>query len=177
MLVGGLVIAGIGVLLVTAFRSVRDALVVMLNLPLALVGGVVGLFLSGGILTVASLIGFITLFGVATRNGILLVSHVKHLQVHEGVTSFREAIVRGAAERLAPILMTAVSTGLALVPIAMSMAEPGGEFHGPLAMVVVCGLFTATALNMLAVPAVYLRFGRPAEPAGSARSGHSLHVE
>ncbi len=177
VLVGGLVIAGIGVLLVTAFRSVRDALVVMLNLPLALVGGVVGLFLSGGILTVASLIGFITLFGVATRNGILLVSHVKHLQVHEGVTSFREAIVRGAAERLAPILMTAVSTGLALVPIAMSMAEPGGEFHGPLAMVVVCGLFTATALNMLAVPAVYLRFGRPAEPAGSARSGHSLHVE
>ena len=164
LLVGGLVVAGIGVLLMTAFRSARDALVVVLNLPLALVGGMVGLYLSGGTLTVASLVGFITLFGIATRNGILLVSHVKHLQLREGVASFRTAVTRGSYERLAPILMTAVSTGLGLVPIALSAGEPGGEFHGPLALVVVSGLVTATALNMVVIPAVYYRFGHPVAP-------------
>ena len=95
----------------------------MLNLPLALIGGVAGVYLAGGVLSVASIVGFITLFGIATRNGIMLVSHIRHLQEHEGVTDFRAAVTQGATERLAPILMTALAAGLALVPIAMSAGE------------------------------------------------------
>ena len=103
------------------------ALLIMLNLPLALIGGVVGVYLAGGVLSVASIVGFITLFGIATRNGIMLVSHIRHLQEHEGVTDFRTAVVRGASERLVPILMTALAAGLALVPIALSAGEPGAR--------------------------------------------------
>jgi len=157
---GALVIVLILVLLATVFRSWSDALIIMCNLPLALVGGVAGVFLAGGILSVASLIGFITLFGVATRNGIMLISHIKHLMAEESVTDFREAVTRGASERLAPILMTALSTGLALIPIALGLGETGSEIHAPLALVVLCGLFSSTVLNMIVVPAVYWRFGR-----------------
>ncbi len=160
LLLGALVIVGILVLLATVFRSWRDALIIMCNLPLALVGGVVGVFFGGGILSVASLIGFITLFGVATRNGIMLISHIRHLIKEEGVTDFREAITRGASERLAPILMTAMSTGLALIPIGLGLGETGSEIHAPLALVVMCGLFSSTVLNMIVVPAAYWRFGR-----------------
>ena len=159
LLLGALVIAGILVLLATVFRSWSDALIIMFNLPLALVGGVAGVFLAGGILSVASLIGFITLFGVATRNGIMLISHIKHLMTEEGVTDFREAVTRGASERLAPILMTAMSTGLALIPIGLGLGEAGSEIHAPLALVVLCGLFSSTVLNMIVVPAAYWRFG------------------
>ncbi len=157
---GTLVIVGILVLLATVFRSWRDALIIMCNLPLALVGGVVGVFLGGGILSVASLIGFITLFGVATRNGIMLISHIRHLIKEEGVTDFKEAITRGSSERVAPILMTAMSTGLALIPIGLGLGETGSEIHAPLALVVMCGLFSSTVLNMIVVPAAYWRFGR-----------------
>ncbi len=157
---GALVLLGIGALLATAFRSARDATVIMLNLPLALVGGVVGVFVAGGVLTVASLIGFITLFGVATRNGILLISHINHLAAEESVHDLRAAIDRGASERLGPILMTALSTGLALIPVALGLGETGSELHAPLALVVLFGLASATALNMLVVPAAYWRFGR-----------------
>jgi CzcA family heavy metal efflux pump len=160
VLLGALVIVLILVLLATVFRSWSDALIIMCNLPLALVGGVAGVFLAGGILSVASLIGFITLFGVATRNGIMLISHIKHLMAEESVTDFREAVTRGASERLAPILMTALSTGLALIPIALGLGETGSEIHAPLALVVLCGLFSSTVLNMIVVPAVYWRFGR-----------------
>src|SRR4030095_17245437 len=118
-----LVVAGILLILTTAFGSARDALIIMLNLPLALVGGVLGVYFSGGVLSVASIIGFITLFGIATRNGIMLVSHIRHLQEHEGVTDFKTAVVRGATERLLPRL--------------------------------------STALNMVVVPILYDRFGRP----------------
>ena len=160
LLLGGLVVLGILVILTTAFGSWKDALIIMCNLPLALIGGVVGVFLAGGVLSVASLIGFITLFGIATRNGIMLVSHIKHLMQEEGVTDFREAVVRGSSERLAPILMTAMSTGLALIPIGLGLGETGSEIHAPLALVVLSGLFTSTALNMVVVPAVYWRFHR-----------------
>ena len=113
-------IVAIFFILSTAFGSSRDGLLIMLNLPLALIGGVVGVYLAGGVLSVASIVGFITLFGIATRNGIMLVSHIRHLQEHEGVTDFRTAVMRGATERLVPILMTALAAGLALVPIALS---------------------------------------------------------
>jgi CzcA family heavy metal efflux pump len=160
-----LVVVGLGAvaamfgLLFVAFRSARDALLVMLNLPLALVGGVLGIYLEDGVLSIASLVGFITLFGIATRNGIMLVSHIRHLVDEEGVADVGEAIRRGAAERLVPILMTALAAGLGLVPLALAGGKPGSEIQAPMAMVILCGLFTSTALNMFVVPALYLRFG------------------
>ena len=114
-------------LLYTAFGSLRDAVLVMVNLPLALIGGAVGVFLQGGVLSVASLVGFITLFGIATRNGIMLVSHIRHLVHEEGVGDIDEAVKRGARERLIPIVMTALAAGLGLVPLALSGGQPGSE--------------------------------------------------
>src|SRR5204863_3501052 len=161
LLLGIGVVAGIFLILGIAFGSYKDALIIMLNLPLALVGGVAGVFLAGGVLSLASIVGFITLFGIATRNGIMLVSHIRHLQEHEGVTDFRTAVVRGATERVVPILMTALAAGLALVPIALSAGEPGSEIQAPMAMVIMFGLLSSTALNMLLVPILYEWFGRP----------------
>lgn len=155
-----LVLAGIVLLLTAALRSVRDALIILVNLPLALIGGVVGVFVSGGVLSVASLIGFITLFGIATRNGIMMVAHIRHLMEKEG-EDFRAAVERGARERLSPILMTALSAGLALLPLAFRAGEPGSEILTPMAVVILFGLLSSTALNMLVVPALYLKFGRP----------------
>ena len=159
LLLGIAVILGIYGVLFVALGSGRDALVVMVNLPLALAGGVAGVWISGGVLSVASIIGFITLFGIATRNGLMMISHVHHLVENEGVTDPREAVVRGALERLSPILMTALATGLGLVPLALSGGSAGSEIETPMAIVILCGLLTATALNMLVVPALYLRFG------------------
>ncbi|HZG65650.1 MAG TPA: efflux RND transporter permease subunit, partial [Herpetosiphonaceae bacterium] len=159
------VIVAIFFILSTAFGSSRDAALIMLNLPLALIGGVIGVYLSGGVLSVASIVGFITLFGIATRNGIMLVSHIRHLQEHEGVTDFRTAVIRGSTERVVPILMTALAAGLALVPIALSAGQPGSEIQAPMAMVIMFGLLSSTALNMVVVPILYERFGRPAPAA------------
>lgn len=159
---GALIVAGIAGLLYFLFRSVRDAALVLVNLPLALIGGVLGVQLSGGVLSVASLIGFITVFGVAARNGIMLVAHIRHLQRVEGVTDFREAVRRGALERLSPILMTALAAGLALVPLALRGDQPGNEILTPMAIVILGGLSSSTLLNMLLVPALFLRFARPA---------------
>jgi CzcA family heavy metal efflux pump len=162
-LLGVAVILGIGFLLNLAFGRGRDAALIMLNLPLALIGGVVGVFVSGGVLSLASLIGFITVFGIATGNGIMLVSHIRHLQEHEGVTDFRQAIFRGAMERLAPILMTALAAGLALIPLALGGSKPGNEIQTPMAIVILFGLLSSMLLNMIVVPALYLRYGRPVE--------------
>jgi CzcA family heavy metal efflux pump len=152
-------VAAIFLLLATAFSSVRDALLVMLNLPLALIGGVVGVHIAGGVLSIASIVGFITLFGIATRNGIMLVTHVRHLVLEEGMSDAVEAVRRGAVERLAPILMTAMAAGLALVPLALAGGEPGSEIQSPMAVVILCGLVTSTVLNMLVVPPLMVRFG------------------
>ena len=159
LMLGGAAIAGVFMMLVLAFGRARDALLVMVNLPLALIGGVAGVFLAGGVLSVASMIGFITLFGIATRNGIMLVSHIRHLLEEEGVTSFREAVERGAHERLLPILMTAMAAGLALIPLAMAAGESGSEIQTPMAIVILCGLTTSTLLNMFVVPTLYLKYG------------------
>lgn len=156
------IIVAIFFILSSAFGSSRDGLLIMLNLPLALIGGVAGIYLAGGVLSVASIVGFITLFGIATRNGIMLISHIRHLREREGVTDFRTAVIRGATERVVPILMTALAAGLALVPIAISAGEPGSEIQAPMAMVIMFGLLSSTALNMIVVPILYDRFGRPA---------------
>src|SRR5205823_5726353 len=108
--------------------------------PLAVIGGVAGVYLSGGVLSVASLIGFITVFGIAARNGIMMVSHIRHLQQFEGVHDFGQAVYRGSMERLAPILMTALAAGLALIPLAVGGEKPGNEIQTPMAIVILCGL-------------------------------------
>lgn len=152
-------IAGIFLLLYIALKSVRSAFLVMANLPLALIGGVVMVFLSGGTLSIASLVGFITLFGIATRNGIMLISHYSHLMTEEGV-GFRDAIVQGSMERLSPILMTALVTGVGLFPLALGVGDPGKEIQQPMAVVILGGIFTSTFLNMIVIPALYLKYGR-----------------
>jgi len=159
LFLGMAVTIGIFLLLFVAFKTVRDALLVMLNLPLAIIGGVIGVFVSGGVLSVASIIGFITLFGIATRNGVMMIAHIHHLVEHEGVLDAAEAVKRGAEERLVPILMTALATGLALVPLALAAGQPGSEIQSPMAVVILFGLASSTLLNMIIVPALYLRFG------------------
>jgi len=147
-------------LLWVAFRSARDTALVLASLPLSLLGGAIAVLAMGGILTVASLVGLITLFGIATRNGIMLVTHYRHLAEREGATP-DEAIRRGSMERLVPVLMTALATGLALVPVALALGEPGNEIQAPMALVILGGLLSSTAFTMVAVPALYRLFGRP----------------
>ncbi|HRH71641.1 MAG TPA: efflux RND transporter permease subunit [Zoogloea sp.] len=160
ILLGLAVTVGIFLLLFVAFKTARDALLVMLNLPLAIIGGVIGVFATGGVLSVASIIGFITLFGIATRNGVMMIAHIHHLVEHEGVRDAREAVIRGAEERLVPILMTALAAGLALVPLALAAGQPGSEIQSPMAVVILFGLASSTMLNMVVVPSLYLRFGQ-----------------
>lgn len=162
-------IAAIFLILFRSFRSARIAALLMVNLPLALAGGVLAVLLIGGTINIATLVGFITLFGIAVRNGILLVSRYRDLHA-EGYAAV-ESIRRGSMERLSPILMTASTAGLALIPLALGLGEPGKEIQAPLAVVVLGGLITSTALNMVVVPALLLRFGGgvPARPEG--RSG------
>ncbi len=148
------VVAGIFLFLFLAFRSIKNALLIMVNLPLALVGGIVAVTLTGGVLSVASLVGFITLFGIATRNGIMLVSHYEHMRKEERA-SLAEAIERGSADRLVPILMTSLSSGLALVPLVVAGHQPGNEIQAPMGIVILGGLITSTLLNIFVVPTIY----------------------
>ena len=154
-------LAMILLLLYLEFGSVRQSLLVMVNLPLALVGGVFAIVLTGGVLNIATLVGFITLFGIAVRNGILMVSHYNHL-LAEGAT-LEDAVWRGSMERLNPIFMTALTAGLALVPLALAGGEPGNEIQSPLAVVVLGGLLTSLVLNMVVVPVLFARWGVRAE--------------
>jgi CzcA family heavy metal efflux pump len=142
-------------ILAAAFGSGGLAALIMVNLPLALIGGIAGVFVSGGVLSIASIIGLIALLGIAARNGIMLVSHIEYLRNEEGVTDLRHAVVQGSIDRVVPILMTALCTGLALVPVALGAGEPGSEIQAPMATVIIFGLISSTALNMLVVPAAY----------------------
>jgi CzcA family heavy metal efflux pump len=152
--------AAILVLLQASFGSWRPALLVFLTLPMALVGGVLAAYISGGVISLGSLVGFFTVFGIAARNGILLINHCQHLERDEGEPFGLDLVLRGARERLAPILMTSLATGLALVPLVVLGDRPGHEIEHPLAVVILGGLFTSTLLNLFVTPALYLRLGR-----------------
>lgn len=161
LLIFGLAAAvAILLLLQAAFGSFRLALLTFVLLPMALVGGVLAVAVSGGILSLGSLVGFLAVFGIAARNGILMISHFQRLEHQEGVVFGRDLVLQGATERLAPILMTALATGLALVPLVVAGSLPGHEIEHPMAIVILGGLITATLLNLFVLPSLYLRFGR-----------------
>ena len=161
---------GVLLLLQTSFGSWRLAFLAFFTLPSALVGGVLAAFAAGGVISLGSLVGFFTVFGIAARNGIMLINHYQHLEEHEGEPFGPGLVLRGARERLAPILMTALAAGLALVPLAISGDIPGQEIEYPMAVVILGGLVTSTVLNLFIVPSLYLRFGRKKAllPRGSA---------
>jgi CzcA family heavy metal efflux pump len=163
------VLATVGVLLLLylALGSGRNLLITLLNLPFALIGGVLAVVLSGGWLSIGSLVGFVTLFGITLRNSIMLISHYQHLVEVEGRQWDVATALLGASERLPSILMTAIVTALGLMPLVIGSGEPGREIEGPMASIIVGGLVTSTILNLLILPAVLLRFGR----FGGARPG------
>ena len=145
------------------FGSVRMVVLIALTIPFALIGGVASVFLTGGVLSLGSLVGFVTVLGIAARNGIMLISHYRHLEDEEHVSFGPELAIRGAEERLAPILMTALVTSLALVPIVLGGDRSGHEIEHPMAVVIIGGLVTSTVLNLFLLPAIYLRYGRRAD--------------
>lgn len=157
--IGALCLVGILLLVWMEFRSRRITALVAVSLPFALVGGVVAVALTGGTLSLGSLVGFVTVIGIAARNGIMLLSHYQHLERHEGMTFGRDLVLRGAEERLVPILMTAACAGLALVPLIVAGNAPGHEIEHPMAIVILGGLISSTALNLLLLPALYARYG------------------
>lgn len=148
------------ILLSIAMHSFRNLLLVLANVPFALVGGVLAAVLTGGNLSVGSLVGFVTLFGITTRNSIMMISHFEHLVMHEGEEWGIYAAVRGATERLTPVLMTALVTALGLLPLALGSGKAGREIEGPMAIVILGGLVTSTLLNLLVLPAIALRFAK-----------------
>jgi CzcA family heavy metal efflux pump len=162
-------VAGISAILIfmllwMSFSNFRLALMSFLSLPAALVGGVLAAYFTGGVLSLGSLVGFLTILGIAARNGIMLINHYQHLEEHEGETFGLSLVLRGAQERVAPILMTGLTTGLALVPLVISGNLPGHEIEHPMAIVILGGLLTSTLVNLFIVPALYLLFGKHKSP-------------
>jgi Cu/Ag efflux pump CusA len=155
-------------LLQASFRSLRLATLSFLTLPMALVGGALAAMMSDGVLSLGSLVGFYTVFGIAARNGILMINHFQHLERYEGETFGPALVLRGARERLSPILMTTLATALALVPLVVAGRIPGHEIEYPMAVVILGGLVTSTLLNLFVVPSLYLRFGKSGQGSGGA---------
>ena len=169
--IAGLVaVVAIFFLLHTSFGNGRLATLTFFTLPWALVGGILAAFATGGVLSLGSLVGLLTILGIATRNGIMMISHFQHLEEEEGVPFGPGLVARGACERIAPIMMTALTTGLALVPLAIAGNIPGHEIEHPMAIVILGGLFTSTVLNLFVVPSLYLRFGKARSWSGHAPS-------
>lgn len=160
---------GMIIVLQAHFKSLRLVWQVLLNIPLAMIGSVTALWITGLPFSVATLVGFITLCGIASRNTILMIDHYVHLVEREGEAFSRAMIVRGSLERLVPVLMTALTAGLALVPLALAAGAPGKEILHPVAVVILGGLLSSTLLDMIVTPAVFLRFGGPALAALAAR--------
>ena len=163
---GLLSLLGVGFIVATTLGSVRRALIVLVNLPLALAGGVVGVHLAGGVFSIATTIGFITLFGIATRNGILLATRTRDLE--QAGKDRAQAVSEAAVERLAPILMTAVTAALGLLPLGLALGQPGSEIQAPMALVILTGLASSTVLNMLVIPPLLHRFGGTHSPTADA---------
>ncbi len=155
-----LMILAIVLIVYVDFKSYQYTLIFLASLPFALLGGVIGVFLSGGIISLGSIVGFIAVLGIAARNGILLISHYRYLMTNEGYKHGLELIKKGSKERLVPILMTALATSLALMPIILKGPISGYEIEYPLAVVVVTGLFTSTLLNLVLLPSIFLKFGK-----------------
>ena len=151
---------GVFLLLHTSFKSMRLAVLSFLCLPMALVGGALAAYFGSGIISLGSMVGFLTILGIAARNGIMMINHFQHLESHEGETFGRDLVMRGAKERLAPILMTATTTGLALMPLVIGGDIPGHEIELPMAVVILGGLVTSTLLNLFVVPPLYLKFSK-----------------
>ncbi len=151
---------GVFLILLASFGNVRLAILGFLTLPSALVGGVLAAYFTGDVVSLGSLVGFLTVFGIAARNKIMLINHYQHLELYEGETFGLELAVRGAVERLSPIMMTALATGLALVPLVIDGNIPGAEIEYPMAIVILGGLITSTLLNLFVVPSLYLQFGK-----------------
>jgi CzcA family heavy metal efflux pump len=158
-------VIGVFLLLQASFGRTRLALLTLLTLPSALVGGVLAAFATGAVISLGSLVGFFTVLGIAARNGIMMINHFQHLEAVEGEEFGPALVLRGARERLAPILMTALATGLALIPLAIAGDLPGHEIEHPMAIVILGGLVTSTLLNLFVTPSLYLRFGRRPAPA------------
>jgi CzcA family heavy metal efflux pump len=157
---GAMSAVGIALLLFLAMKSRRAVVLVLVNLPFALVGGVLSVMLTGGDLSLGGMVGFVTLFGISLRNSIMLISHYEHLVHVDDMPWSVDTAVRGASERLVPILMTALVTGLALLPLALTSGAAGNEIEGPMAIVILGGLLTSTALNLIVLPTLALRYGR-----------------
>ncbi|HYY07728.1 MAG TPA: efflux RND transporter permease subunit, partial [Actinomycetota bacterium] len=164
------IVAALGVflLLQASFASWRLAALSFATLPIALIGGVIAAYLGGGVISLGSLVGFFTVLGIVARNGIMLISHYQHLERFEGVPFGPELVIRGARERVVPIMMTVLTTGLVLVPLILAGQIPGNEIEHPMAVVIFGGLITATLLNLFVVPSLYLRFAKPSEPTPAA---------
>ena len=156
----GLALAGIVLLCLAVFRKWRDVVLHLVTLPIALVGGVIAAYMSGAVLSIGSFVGFFTVVGITARNGIMEITHFQHLERDEGMTFGPDLVIRGATERLAPILMTMLATGLALVPLLITGNIAGQEIEYPMASVILGGLVTSTLLNLFVVPSLYLRFGK-----------------
>ena len=171
LLHSGIAAVGILLLLSVVFKTARNLLLVLANVPFALVGGAMFVMLAGlfdadaGVINLGSLVGFVTLFGITMRNSIMMISHYEHLVTEEGMTWGLDCALRGASERLVPILMTALVTGLGLLPLAIHSGEAGAEIEGPMAVVILGGLISSTVLNLLVLPTLALRFGRFEKPA------------
>jgi len=161
LIVNGLM-AGIGIVLLLSVvtRNSRNLLLVLANLPFALIGGVLAVLAIGGVMTVGAMVGFVSLFGITLRNSMMMISHYEHLVEAEGMVWGPETAIRGAADRLPAILMTSLVTGLGLLPLAVGMNAPGREIEGPMAVVIFGGLLSSMALNLLVLPTLALRFGR-----------------
>ena len=172
-------LAGLGIVLLLAIvtGSVRNLILVLVNLPFAFVGGVLAVAATGAVISLGSIVGFVTLFGISLRNAIMLIAHYEHMVAREGRTWDAATASEGAGDRLVPILMTSLVTGLGLLPLALGAGEPGREIEGPMAIVILGGLVTSTVLNLAILPALALRYGRfAAEPYPSSGSSPSISM-